>query len=70
MDDERTPRPVVIGNVARVEACACGGAMVLTLGPVSLRLDQAAACDVIATLDQMLALLARRPVAPPPPGEN
>ncbi|HXJ23121.1 MAG TPA: hypothetical protein VMT03_23080 [Polyangia bacterium] len=71
MDDQRTYRPVVIGNVARAEACPCGGAMVLTLGPVSLRLDRAAASDVIATLEQMLGLLARGPVdLSAPPREN
>jgi hypothetical protein len=39
----------VNGHVTRVEICACGG-VVLSVGPVSLRLDAAAAADVASTM--------------------
>jgi hypothetical protein len=66
--------PAVLGRVTRVELCQCQDSLVLTVGPVSLRLDMLAAEDVAATLGHALSLLipkgaraverSRSPVAP------
>jgi hypothetical protein len=62
MDDKMIP-PAVVGNVAKVESCPCGNAVVLTVGALSLRLDLAAAADVAETLVEMLTLLDEADVA-------
>jgi hypothetical protein len=52
--------PTITGKVTQVELCACGNGLTLMIGPVSLRLDPAAAEDVKATLAVALSVLARR----------
>jgi hypothetical protein len=47
----------VRGRVAQVELCQCHDSLLLTVGPVSLRLDFLAAEDVAVTLGQALSLL-------------
>jgi hypothetical protein len=49
---------VVTGRVTRIEACPCGG-IVLSVGPISLRLDAEAAADVASTL--AFAVFGARP---------
>jgi hypothetical protein len=44
-----------MGRAARVELCMCGGSLLLTLGPLTLRLDYLAAEDVAATLLEALS---------------
>jgi hypothetical protein len=64
--DESTKRPVVRGQMARAEMCGCGGSVVLSVGAVTLRLELPLVEDVVATLQQMLALttgMPRRPCA-------
>ncbi len=60
MDETSKPKAIV-GQMARVEPCPCGNSVILTVGPVSLRLDMAAANDVVTTLGQALQLLESAP---------
>lgn len=62
MDETSKPKTIV-GRMARVEPCPCGNAVILTVGPVSLRLDVAAANDVVTTLGHAVRI---REIAPPP----
>jgi hypothetical protein len=54
--DEVPKSPVIVGQLARVEACGCSRSLLLTVGAVSLRLDMAAAADVAATLGHALRI--------------
>jgi hypothetical protein len=65
MDETSKPKAIV-GQMARVEPCPCGNSVILTVGPVSLRLDMAAANDVIATLGQALRSIE----SDPPPSDG
>jgi hypothetical protein len=51
-------RPGAEAMAARAEVCGCGGSVVLFLGALSLRLDLAAAEDVVAALNRALSLAA------------
>ena len=64
--DETSKSKAIVGQMARVEPCPCGSALILTVGPVSLRLDMAVANDVLATLGQ--ALWSIETDLPPPDG--
>ena len=62
MDETSKPKAIV-GLMARVEPCPCGSSVILTVGPVSLRLDMAAANDVVTTLGQALEILESAPAS-------
>lgn len=58
MTGDPTRGRLVKGRVTRVEICPCGG-IVLSVGPISLRLDAEAAADVASTL--AFAIYGARP---------
>jgi hypothetical protein len=56
--DDGMNRPVVVGQVARVELCPCAHSLVLSVGALSLRLELSAAEDVARTIANALVLWA------------
>lgn len=57
--DLKSKRPAVVGRVAQVDICPAEAGFVLSVGPVSLWLDQAVAEDVVETLSEALVLGGR-----------
>jgi hypothetical protein len=62
MDHPARRAPIIMGRAARVELCPCGDSLVLTVGPLSIRLDHQAAEDVAATLLEALSRVDPRRV--------
>jgi hypothetical protein len=75
----RAKRRAVMGRWAQVDICPSESGFVLSVGPVSLWLDVAAAGDVVETLARALSFEAERtgvelaaaaPAEPPPRGDK